>query len=159
MSEPYDSTVDTNDHIARVQQLLRQFAGILEERAIVHDRSKLVSPEKEVFDVVTPKLKALTYGSEEYKASLAEMGEALNHHYLVNSHHPQHYPNGIDGMNLFDLVEMFLDWKAATERHADGNIWTSIETNKDRFGISDQLAGILRNTAVGLRWQGWDKEN
>lgn len=50
-------------------------------------------------------------------------------------------------MCLFDLIEMFLDWKAAGERHSDGNIYKSIEHNRERFGISEQLEHIFINTA------------
>jgi hypothetical protein len=50
-------------------------------------------------------------------------------------------------MNLIDLVEMLCDWKAASERHNDGNIKKSIEINTARFGLSWQLAKILENTA------------
>lgn len=46
---------------------------------------------------------------------------------------------------------MFIDWKAATERHADGDIIKSIEINKNRFKISDQLIKILLNTVVFLK--------
>lgn len=52
----------------------------------------------------------------------------------------------VNGMNLADVVEMFMDWKAATERHHDGNIRKSITQNRERFGLSDQLAEILGNT-------------
>lgn len=64
---------------------------------------------------------------------------------------------GINGMNLFDLIEMFLDWKAAGERDSGGNIYKSIELNKDRFKISDQLAKILVNTADYLGFRASDK--
>lgn len=30
-------------------------------------------------------------------------------------------------MNLIDIVEMFCDWKAASERQLDGNLLKSIE--------------------------------
>lgn len=43
---------------------------------------------------------------------------------------------------------MFFDWKAAGERHKDGNILKSIEINKDRFGMSEQLVDIFKNTAA-----------
>ena len=148
----YDSTRDTLEHIQKVNDYLGDFRHELDRRAAVHDASKLQSPEKEAFDEVTPKLRGLTYGSDEYKANTAKLGEALRHHYEHNSHHPEHYPNGIDGMTLCDLVEMFCDWKAATERHADGDIMRSLEVNRERFGISDQLANILANT---VREWGW----
>jgi len=131
---------------------LGKFANILLSRAIVHDASKLESPEKEGFDEYTPKLKGLTYGSDEYKEALKGLGVALEHHYAHNSHHPQFYPNGINGMSLFDLLEMFADWKAAGERHADGNFSQSLEINRTRFEMSDQLAQIFENTRKEVGW-------
>ena len=80
------------------------------------------------------------------------MKVALDHHYANNSHHPEHYENGVNGFDLFDLVEMLFDWKAATERHADGDIRKSIGINKERFGISEQLCYIFRNTADRMGW-------
>ena len=49
-------------------------------------------------------------------------------------------------MNLFDLMEMFFDWKAAGERTKDGNMVKSIEVNSQRFGMSKQLRTIFENT-------------
>jgi len=148
----YDSTADTLQHIKRVGQLLNEAAIKLIERGNVHDNSKLEEPEKTEFDKLTPRLKTLEYGSDEYKASLAELAEALNHHYKNNSHHPQHYENGVNGFDLFDLMEMFFDWKAATERTKDGDIYKSIEHNQKRFEISEQVTQIFKNTATRLGW-------
>lgn len=150
----YDSKPDTLLHIKRVAQLLTEAAAELIRRANVHDDSKLLSPEKELFDEYTPKLKGLTYGSQEYFESLKKLQVALDHHYANNSHHPEHYDNGINGMDLLDIIEMFFDWKAAGERHADGNIFVSIHKNRERFKMSDQLAEIFNNTAVKL---GYDR--
>lgn len=88
----YDSTSDTKAHIERVRELLTGCMVNLQERRIVHDKSKLESPEKEGFDVATPRLAASTYGSEEYKGFLAELKPILDHHYAANSHHPEHFP-------------------------------------------------------------------
>ena len=41
---------------------------------------------------------------------------------------------------------MFIDWLASTKRHTDGNILNSIEVNKSRFNMSDELVSIFRNT-------------
>jgi hypothetical protein len=143
---PYDSRPDTLQHIEQVRLFLARVIDDLMSRAIHHDASKLKSPEKEVFDEFTPKLKTSTYGSEEYKGYLQAMSEALKHHYAKNSHHPEFYQNGIREMSLVDLLEMLCDWKAATLRHADGDIRRSIEQNQQRFGYSDELKAILLNT-------------
>lgn len=148
----YDSTAETLKHIKQVADLLWQTICVIGKRITAHDASKLQEPEKSMYDRFTPMLRSMTYGSDEYKATLKEMGVALDHHYQVNSHHPEHYPNGIDGMSLIDLIEMLADWKAASLRHNDGNILKSLEINKVRFGISDQLFEILKNTVAEMGW-------
>ena len=142
----YDSKPDTINHIISVRKYLTDIIKALNVRYAYHDYTKLIEPEKSVFDRVTPNLKELTYGSDEYKAQLKEMQHALDHHYENNPHHPEHYENGIRGMNLVDLIEMICDWKAASERHSDGDIMKSIEINQKRFGYSDELKQILINT-------------
>ncbi len=143
---------ETLRHIRRVQDFLGILASELIRRAAVHDASKLESPEAEVFEEFTGKLRGCTYGSDEYKGFLAAMKPALDHHYAANSHHPEHYPDGIRGMTLLDVIEMLADWKAATERHADGSLAKSIELNQKRFGYTDELKAILRNTASAVGW-------
>jgi len=145
-----DSEHETLKHIRRVQQLLQDVAASLLERARVHDASKLREPEASVFDEYTSKLKGMTYGSDEYRECLAGMKPALDHHYAANSHHPEHWAGGIRDMSLLDLIEMFVDWKAATERHHDGDLEKSIELNQKRFGYSDELKAILLRTRLEL---------
>lgn len=147
----YDSTADTLFHIKRVNEFLIDASTELLRRGKVHDNSKLEYPEKELFDELTPMLKNLEFGSEEYNESLLRLKPALDHHYAANSHHPQHYPDGIKGMDLFDLIEMFVDWKAAGERTKGGNMNKSIEVNSERFNMSDDLQHIFLNTAH--RWK------
>lgn len=140
---------DTMRHIERVRNLLSLMMANLEMRSVEHDQSKLESPEVELFTELTPQLAALTYGSSEYQAALVKLKPALDHHYANNRHHPEHFKNGIRDMNLIDLIEMFCDWKAATERHDNGNLRKSIEHNATRFGMSPDLVKIFENT-IGL---------
>lgn len=148
----HDSRADTLLHIRRVATLLHRAAGELLARADRHDASKLEDPERAIFDEYTPKLAGMTYGSDEYREALAAMKPALDHHYAHNSHHPEHHAEGAQGMDLFDVLEMLLDWKAATERHHDGDIARSIEVNRDRFRLEPGQVAWLRNTARNLGW-------
>jgi hypothetical protein len=148
----HDSTPDTLRHSRRVGELVLQLVKDLLDRAVQHDLSKLEPPEVDAFDEHTPALAVTTYGSEEYRRHLDAMRPALDHHYGHNRHHPEHHDAGIAGMTLVDLVEMLADWKAATERHADGSLTRSLDINRTRFGISDQLAAVLTNTAHALGW-------
>lgn len=138
---------ETFRHIERVRNLLNTCIVELLKRGELHDQSKLVEPEVSLFTEFTPKLASSTYGSEEYDGFKKAMKPALDHHYANNRHHPEHHKHGITDMNLIDLVEMLCDWKAASERHNDGNIRKSIEINANRFNISPQLVEILENTA------------
>ena len=144
MENKYDSTADTLQHIRRVNEFMGEAAMQLIRRGIVHDASKLESPEKELFDEFTPKLKESEYGSDEYKENLKGLKVALEHHYAMNSHHPECHVQGVDDMDLFDLIEMVNDWKAATERHPNGDFLKSLEINKTRFKLSDQLFNIIK---------------
>lgn len=140
--------VETQKHIETVRKFIKLFTDKLTNRGVEHDRLKLESPEVEVFTEYTPKLATTTYGTEEYNNFLSEMKPALDHHYANYRHHPEHFNNGINDMNLVDIVEMICDWKASTLRHNDGNLLKSIEINAKRFGMSEQLTQILINTAL-----------
>jgi len=145
-SEELFFEAETRKHQQEVAKIMMLFAQEILRRAMVHDASKLEDPERETFIRVTPLLRALTYGSPEYKVALEDMGPALDHHYDHNTHHPEHYAGDVGQMSLFDIVEMLCDWMAATKRHADGNIDDSLKHNVQRFGIDKQMAGILKLT-------------
>ena len=142
--------IETFKHIERVRYYLRIITDKLTSRGIFHDKTKLESPEVELFTEFTPRLAELKYGSEEYKESLAGLKPALDHHYAHSRHHPEHFSKGIADMNLVDIMEMLCDWKAAGERQRDGNLLKSIELNAQRFGYDDQLKQIFINTAKML---------
>jgi hypothetical protein len=164
----YDSRVDTYQHIDQVRKYLGQFVRDLLTRSAIHDASKLEPPELEAFDTYTPKLSKTAYGTSEYERYRHAMGEALEHHYAMNRHHPEHHERGIAGMTLTDLIEMLADWKAASERHGghrppmpaapgrsdapeyDSDLVRSIGLNQERFGYGDELRAILENTAVEM---------
>lgn len=139
--------VETQKHIEAVRKYIRFVIDKIDMRGVKHDASKLESPEVELFAEFTPQLAAMTYGSEEYQASLDALKPALDHHYASNRHHPEHFNNGVSDMTLVDIIEMFCDWKASTLRQNDGNLLKSIETNAERFHMDGQLKQILMNTA------------
>lgn len=151
----YDSTEDTLKHIGQVQSGLFEIGNNLGGRSKVHDQSKLEPPEKEAFDIATPKLAGLVYGSDEYRAALREIKPALKHHYAVNDHHPEHYgEDGILSMSLMAILEMLADWRAAGMRHDPPNtLSNSIAHNSARFKMPPYLTQILYNTARELGWE------
>ena len=144
--------MDTVKHIDRVGEVIDEFSKALTIRKVYHDDSKLNDPELSMFAEWGPKLSEMEYGSDEYKAGLASMGPALDHHYKNNRHHPEYFPNGITDMSLIDIIEMMADWKAAGERVKGGSMDKSLKHNIKRFKIPRGLALVMVNTAVDLGW-------
>ena len=143
------ATQATLKHQTEVRRQIRKLTTLMIDRGETHDNSKLESPEIEEF-ANQPPIQSLEYRSEAYKDSLSTMPVALKHHYAVNRHHPEHYPEGLAGMNLVDIIEMIADWKASSMRQHDGNLIASIKKNQAHYKYSDDFASILYNTALLL---------
>ena len=84
-----------------------QFAIDIAKRGRIHDASK--------FDKI--EFEHLWWGSKCFDV-------ALLHHHCHNSHHPEHFHNGIYGMSDLDIAEMVADCTArAQEFVTDVRIW------------------------------------
>lgn len=151
--------VVTHKHIARVRKLLGEAAIELIRRGDAHDSSKFLPIEleplarmQELIDKEGP----AQFGTEEYKRRTDMLGDMISHHRQNNSHHPEHYEfelggdcmHGINGMDLFDVVEMFFDWKAASERGEDSCM--RLGAACDKYKIEGPLRHVLYNTASRL---------
>lgn len=146
--------IDTLKHTYNVYKNLNTVAKLLRLRGVSHDQSKLADDiEYDTFEEFHSKNKLnAEYGTVEYDNEKSQLKQGLIQHYKNNSHHPEHYSNGLDGMSLLDIMEMLADWKAATDRHENDNIYKSLEINKKRYNMSDQLYNILLNTVKELNW-------
>lgn len=141
-----ETSIEIKKHIYLVSKLIEYFIYEINLRAKQHDMTKFSDEEFDHFCSAT-KLKSIKYNSEEYKEELNKLKPALDHHYENNRHHPEHFKNGINDMNLIDLIEMFADWSAATKKHDDTHtVLNSIKINEQRFNMSEQLVKIFKNT-------------
>lgn len=139
-------------HKAVVTVLLEGAIRALGERATMHDNSKLIEPELSGYAELVPKLQRTTFGSDEYHAVLKEMAPVIAHHNENNRHHPEHHALGVAGMNLIDVLEMAIDWYAASMR-SSSSFEEGVEHNIKRFGLHPQLAAIIKATAPLLeKW-------
>ena len=132
------------DHIHEVRGHLNTLRDEMYAAGLAHDWSK-AEPEEEALFI--PVELRFPYGTDEYEAVKASVSGAVEHHYAKNRHHPEHHDEGVKGMTLVDVCEMFCDWLAATKRCEKDNIHASIDYNKKRFKMSDELVSILHNTA------------
>ena len=138
------SNMQVVKHVQAVRANIYSVIRELDDRAMNHDKTKLESPEQDIFGETFEELGKTEYGTAAYDSLLERTKPAIVHHYSKNRHHPEHWPNGIEDMTLIDLCEMICDWKAATARNKDGNIRKSIEINAKRFNMSPQLTKFLR---------------
>lgn len=123
------------------------FITKLTEEAHAHDQSKLQSPEAELFENTPRELRDMTFGSTEYEQNKrTNLKKAMQQHYKNNRHHPEHFPNGILGMNFVDIIVMMCDWQASTLRHDDGDIYRSLDVCQARFEYSNDMKQIMLNT-------------
>jgi len=141
-------------HRTDVMNNMNVFVEKLIFRAQDHDMSKFSDEEFpalfEIMRVVNRQGKA-DFGTPEYERRKAMLEPMTKHHYADpnNTHHPEHFENGLDGMDLLDIIEMFCDWKAAgEERNLDGKM--SLNKAMERYNMSRQLRNIFLNTAKNL---------
>jgi hypothetical protein len=128
----------TTKHKLQVMRFMLKVCLRILKRAWVHDFSKY-SKEEAPYFAAAANTKDVVYGSEEYKRDVeVNLKPALDHHYRLNSHHPQHFEKGFKEMQPLDVIEMLCDWKASTLRNKNGNIRTSLDLNRKRYGYTIQ---------------------
>jgi hypothetical protein len=137
-------------HKLSVNVGMQRIADILRLRGEIHDNDKLEVRSFDAFYTIVKDFDFCKFGSEDYFKTLKKIEPALNEHYRKSLHHPEHNENGINGMTLIDLMEMLVDWKSASSAYNGGKFEESLEIERKRFLISDQLFEILENTAIQL---------
>jgi hypothetical protein len=144
----------TRKHQQRVQELLLSEVKELIDRAVHHDASKLDREELEPWQGMEELIERegqVPYGSPAYEERMKIIEPMATRHYRLNTHHPQHYPGGVRDMDLLDVVEMLIDWKAASER--GGADTMSLEAALNRFKIDGLLGDVIRNTVENRGWK------
>lgn len=132
-------------HRIDVHTLLNKVITILNERGINHDISKYSKEEREIFQSIV--FTDVEYGTDAYYNRLNLLKTATDHHYKINSHHPEYYKNGIKDMNLIDIIEMLCDWISAAKNYNKvGDVYKSIDIGQQRFGYDNILKNIFLNT-------------
>lgn len=135
-------------HQTLVRKYLLQLAHRLEERALLHDLSKLQLDEFGGFIEIQQIARGHRIDSEEYKASI--QAEVVNLHLSRNSHHPEYYPDGLWGMNLLDMIEMVIDWQAASETYGKATLLEALPIQKERFKMTDRQYWLIQFIAENV---------
>jgi hypothetical protein len=116
------------------------------KRGFLHDLSKFSGIEWKFFSRHSfENYPHVGYGETYLQHLQTTVKEAIDHHYELNDHHPEHYKNGIRDMKFDAFIEMYLDWLAATRANPHNTLSEVLKTNKDRFKIDDQLYEVMCN--------------
>ena len=144
-------------HRQTVRERLLFLADELYKRAYHHDDSKLQLPEIKWL-IEMDKEPRYEYGTPEYFEKMKRWDKFFKHHYENNRHHPDHFANGIEGMNLADLCEYIVDIISYYEELHVNNALDTVNKQKERFGFDEQLTQILKNTLIEyFSWFGGQK--
>jgi hypothetical protein len=151
---------DTRKHQQMVAERLIAVAKKLLDRAVKHDASKLVEPERSAYinPVYILNTEKVPYGSERYKLLTAQMDEGWKHHEATNDHHIGYFiPYSIQTLNdpiraldMFALIEMCCDWIAAASRSGNEPGLALKELIID-YPMDEQLQAVIRNTLAMIR--------
>lgn len=145
LSTEIKTLVNILKHQTEVSYLLRELARELQRRADIHDLSKFELDEFEGFHQldVNRQHQREEYGSKKYESGVKI--EAVQLHFSRNSHHIEHYSNGLDGMSFADVIEMLCDWEVARRtRDIETDMNKTWETRQKRFNLTDQQINFLR---------------
>jgi len=150
VNEETKTVVKLLAHNVRVTSYLAYLADAMKMRALIHDASKFSDDEFPGYVRVNRIAREHEYGSLEYMQSIKETG-AIALHFAKNSHHPEHYPNGIDDMTLLDIIEMVTDWKAASETYGQTSLEDALVIHTERFGLRNEHLYLIRLVIEALR--------
>lgn len=132
-------------HKLNVSKRIQRFISLLQSRSINHDNSKLMEPEYSLWCAMDqePRYK---YGTPEYEDKLRRFRKVFELHYKANRHHPEHHLNGVNDMNLIDLIEMLCDFISYKDNITYTEASTMLDKQADRFGFSEEIRTLLMNT-------------
>lgn len=134
-------------HRQSVNKKLNFLSKEISKRGEEHDLSKLQYPEINWL-IQMDKEPKYEYGTKEYFQKMKKWNKFFVHHYTNNRHHPDHFQEGVYGMTLVDLCEYISDIISYYDEMHVGDAIKTIEKQKERFKLDEQLSQILKNTLI-----------
>lgn len=152
LSDELKALLEMQHHRVLVQANLLRIADALRARAALHDISKYSLDEFQAVVQIKKVAREFPYGSAEYNQAISDNSVGLSKHFERNSHHPEFHSDGVQGMQLIDLIEMVCDWKAANTLRDDVQ-WSNVtamhierfKLSKDYVWLIDMIVDMLSN--------------
>lgn len=142
-------------HVSFVKLALRSVVQEIENRATVHDVSKLLDDEFAGFSRINKAARVHKFGSPEYSVNMDKERSVIDLHFSRNRHHAEYFIThpGELGMNFLDIIEMVCDWWGASNGYDSPMPWMeSVELNLKNKGkyLSDHQIWLVRSVAEFL---------
>ena len=139
------------EHQQKVGSVMQKVICELMDRALKHDDSKFATQQLRDNLVTLPdkwKLQQQGHGyhSPEQEEHRKRFAPEIHRHRSAHPHHPEHFGNNVNKMDLIDLMEMLCDWYVAAP-----DIDQSIRENSRDYKIDPHISQILKNTARKLK--------
>ena len=135
---------------ALVQDKLSTVARELISRGRHHDNSTLGSPELEIYHRHFNEYRMYKFGDPRRDEVMNHMAEAIGHHFQYNDHHPEHFDNGINDMNLIQLMQFTAAIMSWSEQE-QVDIFELLPIIRDKCGMSDQVYQLIQNTITEIK--------
>ena len=135
---------------ALVQDKLSTVARELISRGRTHDNSALGSPEIEVYHRFFLEYQKYKIGDPRKDEVFTQMAEAIGHHFQYNDHHPEHFENGINDMDLIRLMQFTADIMSWSEQEQI-DIFEILPMIRDKCGMTDQVYNLICNTITEIK--------
>lgn len=157
-------------HRDYVRAALSRVVDELNQRAIVHDASKMMDDEFAGFSRINAAARINKFGSPEYKDGMKRERSTIDLHFSRNSHHPER-PSLIAGienepddhryfkakaeadMTFLDVIEMVCDWWGARKGYDDPRSWAdTVKLNFESKGqyLSSEQRWLAEQVATFL---------
>jgi len=145
-------------HVGFVGLALQRISQELENRATVHDLSKLADDEFAGFARINAAARVHKFGSPEYAEGMRQERKTIDLHFSRNRHHPEFiFDLGQERpqreMTFLDVIEMVCDWWGAGKGYDSNLSWReSVELNLRNKGkyLSSEQVWLARQVAKFL---------
>lgn len=138
------------EHRALVHDKLATVSREINTRARRHDQSSLSGTELRIYKEHFDELQKYPIFDPRRDIVLSKMRVAIAYHHEANDHHPEHFTNGIDDMNLLQLMEFVADVMSQSEQNGI-DVYEILPLLKDQYDISNQLYQVILNTVAEIR--------
>lgn len=138
------------EHRALVHDKMATVSRDINTRARHHDQSSLNGSEFRIYEEHFDELQKYPMFDPRRDAVLKEMRVATMYHHNANDHHPEHFDDGINGMNLIQMIEFVADIMSQSEQNGI-DVYEMLPLLKDQYDISSQLYQVILNTVAGIK--------